>query len=277
MHNHGAKGVSTGIGSGSQGITVASDAAADTLGTRIELITATPYACNGFTVTLTSYTFASASNVSFLFNIYTGADDEEIKVKGLHVYSDNSEANFSTQKWWFPLGAPKGTRISADCQSNTAAADAIKLILDLDVPENQSDQGYGGSVTYGDDVDTSNGATFDPGGTINAKGAWSEVTSDSEFDLAGFVLSIGANLNTAQDSANWLIDVGIGPAGDEEVIRENIVCSSTSQEKLWFDGCFKRVKIAKGERIAIRAASEETDATDRIRSYTFVGIIGDQA
>lgn len=269
-----AKYFSTGAGSGSKGITITSSATADTMGSIVELDASTESDSNGFVVGFTAYSFASASPVSFLVDLLIGGGgSEEILVEGIHLYSDNSEANYTIQHFSFPIAIQSGTRISARCQTDTAAADAVILIMQMGIPSFESSPGFSRCTSIGFNKSTSNGATFDPGGTINTKGSWSEIVASSADDYVGFCLSIGSNLNTSQDSANWLMDIGVGSAGNEEVIAENIYCRSTSQEQLSTDGNFFGVSIPSGNRIAIRAQSEENDSTDRVRSYVFHPVV----
>ena len=265
---------SSGAGTNSQGLTLTSSATADTLGTIVELITSTENDSNSMSIMLTEYTFASAAPVSFLMNIYIGGSGSEVAlVENIHFYSDNSAANYSLCQFDFPVRVPSGTRISADVQTDTAAADAVMIIAQFRAGGFQSSRGCSEIVSYGANTATTNGATVDPGATINTKGAWAEVEASTAQALRGFTLSMGSNLNNATDSANWLIDIGVGGSGSEVVIAENIYGNTTGQEKIINDGSFFEVDIPAGSRIAIRAQSEENNVTDRVKSYVFHGAV----
>ena len=265
---------STGAGSGSQGLALTSSATANTLGTIVELDADTEYEANGLSLMLTEFSFASSTSVSFLMNIYIGGSgSEELLIEGVHFYSDNATANYSLISMDFPVKVPKGSRISADLQTNTAAADAVLLIAQLRSGGFRSHVGHGEIVSIGMNTSTTNGQSVDSGATINTKGAWSQVVASSTKAFAGFNLSVGSNLNSAQDNANFLIDIGVGGSGSEEVIAENIYANTTSSERVLFDGSFFPVDIPEGSRIAIRSQSEESNATDRVLSYVFHGAV----
>ncbi|MGH8575011.1 MAG: hypothetical protein ACREX8_20940, partial [Gammaproteobacteria bacterium] len=81
------------------------------------------------------------------------------------------------------------------------------------------------------------------------------------------------NNNTAAIATTWLIDIGVGAAGSEEVLIADFRVQATASETL-VPGSTPvfRVTIPEGFRLAVRAQCLTNDATDRLLSCVLYGI-----
>jgi hypothetical protein len=147
----------------------------------------------------------------------------------------------------------------------------VDVLLTLNIPKFTSSPGFSEVVSFGANTSTTNGLAVSAGSPANTKGAWVEMTTGTD-ELSGFVLSLGGNLNAAFATANYLFDVGIGSAGNEEVIAEHISCNTTIDENIFQAGKFYGVSIPQNTRIAVRSQTTTSDATDRVLSLVLQGI-----
>ncbi len=261
---------STGIGSVSTGITVAASATADTKGSWVELIASTEHDVVEMNVQIP--TIAAASATSYFVDIAIGsAGNEEVIISNIHFSTGVSGSRSPTFSFDYPISVPSGSRLSARCQNTLASADSVDVLLTMGSPKFTSGTGFSEAVDFGANTSTSNGVAIDAGGVANTKGAWSEMTTGAD-ELSGFVLSLGANLNTALTTANFLFDVGIGSAGNEEIIAENIFCRTNIDENVFQSGKFCGVSIPANTRIAVRSQSTTINNPDRILSAVLQGI-----
>jgi hypothetical protein len=79
----------------------------------------------------------------------------------------------------------------------------------------------GGGFLYGDTIDTSDPVTFTCDATAHVKGAWVEAVASTTSEANQLFLTV-YNINVNGQATGTLIDVGIGAAGSEVVVAENI-------------------------------------------------------
>lgn len=87
--------------------------------------------------------------------------------------------------------------------------------------------------------------------TANTKGAWAEIDSSLAISLNGFVVNIVGN--TVSVTTDFLMDIGVGSAGNEEVIIPNILFSVGAGLDLDFQKNFGTpLGVCAGVRVAAR-------------------------
>jgi len=143
------------------------------------------------------------------------------------------------------------------------------MIVQLFAATFTSPIGRAKTTAYG--VSGTSGTAVDPGGTINTKGSWVEVSASTANSIASFNICIDGNTNTAQAEGNFLFDIGVGGSGSEEIILENMHISSSSFEAANPPIHIQQV-IPAGSRIAIRTQSDIADAADRVLSFSINGV-----
>jgi hypothetical protein len=97
---------------------------------------------------------------------------------------------------------------------------------------------------------------------VGSKSAWVEITSATLHDVCGLHYFMGIMSDGGTD--DHIIDVGIGAAGSEIVLVENIQTSLAGFRVRDNTNCiYLPIAIKKGERIAVRARAYATAATNR--------------
>jgi hypothetical protein len=170
-----------------------------------------------------------------------------------------------------PLRFPKGARVSARLQSHQSDAILINgFIVHYDAPFVQ--RGYATAEDYGVVIATSGATNIDPGGTANTDGAWVELTASTTRDHEAILLCLGSRANSALTSAGWLFDIGVGAAGSEVVLVQDIyVYGTATVDNIAPGQAMAKTHVAKGTRLSVRCKCTTTDATDRILGAMLVG------
>jgi len=179
------------------------------------------------------------------------------------------------QAMYFPLYIPGGTRIAARYQGNqTATAPKINVYL----RQGDISRGFSLVETYGFITGTSRGLTVDPGSTAHTKGAWHELVASTGKNLRGFAIMLGDQAySRSSNSCDWLVDLGIGAAGYENVFipdwwcRYNYSAAACPLDPLhspWF-----WLPIPAGSRLAVRAQAGINTATVRLIDIVLHAIV----
>lgn len=250
---------------------VVAPATANTKGSWIELTSSTTM--NASSIVLTVQKVSAAG--TFLLDIGIGASgSEQIVLSNVLVAIQNySEDRNPSTHLRIPLAIPEGTRIAARVQHSSTAEPSLYCGLMLEYGRVSS---CGGITTYGDNTTDSGGSSVDSGAVANTKGSWAEITSATTEDVKGlfFCISNGGNIRENYKK-QWLMDIGIGGAGSEEVIIPNIPLTSNS----YADNITPNntpifgVSIPTGTRLVARAAYEGTNATYRVFDIIAYAII----
>jgi len=243
---------------------------ANTKGSWVELTDSSPIDASAFSVMI-AYAFEGSD---YLVDIGIGpAGSEQTVVSNLLVTVGTIGGNCPGIVQRIPTAIKAGTRIAARAQATgTSASRLVRCAVLL---EDGGDQDGGRLITIGESTADSGGMQIDPGAVDNTKGAWVQLTASlaNEIDRAFF--AFGNVANTARTDCNWLVDIGIGGAGTEQVILPNIAVSAN----LTSDGVYPNLtafyddfNIPAGTRVAVRAACTIVDATDRLFDVVMYGI-----
>ena len=244
----------------SVGTVATSSASANTKGSWAQLIASTDMPADGFLLHVEN---PSAVTKDYLVDIAVGgAGSEQVILSNLLVTVRNTNGYAHTGIPFFGPHIPAGSRISARVQSNNAGAVTVQVSMTL-LSANFITTGLGGQLisTLGASTADSGGVNVDPGTAANTKGAWSELSSSTPARFNQILLVIGNQSQSARAIANFLLDVGVGAAGSEQVIVPNLAflqSSSTVPFPLWF---FVPVGVPSGSRLAVRAQCSITGAT----------------
>lgn len=266
----GAKVVTAGIDlSLSSGVTVVGGAI-NTKGAWSELSASTGYESCAVVVQM-SQSVTSTNGARILLDIGVGgAGSEEVILSNL-ISSQVSQSVSKNSSFEFPLKIPAGVRVSARIQSTTATRrETVSIQL---LTSSMSGQVGAGAVdTYGITAASSTAVQIDCGGTADTKGAWSEITASTTNNIKGIFLGIGGNGNAATDQFGFLIDIGVGASGSEEVIVPDITMNTNTVEQYLFPAKCYGVSVASGQRLSVRGQSNTIDATDRVFEAALYGV-----
>lgn len=121
-------------------------------------------------------------------------------------------------------------------------------------------------ASYGADTATTNDILLTAGGSAHTKGAWTEIASSTAFTCDW--LRLGMTSRASSSAA--LIDIGIGAAGSEVVILENLPLACGSG--LNGVDIFIPITIPAGTRLSARMQS--TSASTNAGVYVIIGANG---
>lgn len=238
-----------------------------------QLIAATAEDSHGF---LLSVSCPNGFSALHLVDIGIGGAGSEVVILGNHFFDGRRlSGSGGYEQYFIPLFIPAGSRVAARYQTNLNAED-LNVIVQLMAGDFLLPQAYQKIETIGADTATSRGTDVDPGATANTKGAWSQLIASSAGDWAGFYLVIGWSDNSAVGvHTRFMIDVGVGAAASEVVLLPDWFANVeivgdrqvVKQSPVFF------IPIPAGARVAVRAQSNNTDATDRIFDLAIYGLV----
>lgn len=181
-----------------------------------------------------------------------------------------SATAFAGQQFTIPFSIPAGSRLAARWQS-TATSDTIRASV-IAGSGNLGFKSYRKSDTYGFTAASSLGTAVDPGGTVNTKGAYSQITAATNRDHFGLAFAVDGQGDTGLTTSSLLMDIAIGAAASEQIIIPNIMLTMASTGYIvpFASGTFP-VQIPAGSRIAVRAQSTTNAANARAFGITLYG------
>jgi len=217
----------------SRGGTITANATANTkAATWNQLIAATSFDTVGVMIMFDDCT----ANIDYLVDIAVGGSGAEIVIIDNILVSAGATGSLTYGgHYYFPLRIPKGTRVSARCQSGATGSNVVRICA-LFIGGNMMASAARGKVTtYGANTTTSGGVSIDPGATANTKPAFpaTQIVAATTYAMVEMLIVLGNQRNLARSSASWLLDICIGASGSEQILFPNIALnSSTSPDTL---------------------------------------------
>ena len=234
---------------------------ANTKGSWVELTAASTFDSGALTVNV-PYVFEGSD---YLIDIGIGpAGSEQVLVSNLLVSAGSIGGSTAGVSVRIPLPIASGIRIAARAQATgTSASRFARVGVHL---EGNTAPAGGTLTTIGAATADSGGTPVDPGASDNTKGAWAQLTASAASALYGAFFAFGNQANTTRTDCNWLVDIGIGGAGSEQVILADIpvACNSTADSLAPILSALYDISIPEGVRMAARASCTIVDATDRL-------------
>lgn len=259
------------IGAGtSSGTTITAAGSTNTKGSYTQLIAATADPIDLLLIT----PGAPSAAADYLIDIAIGgAGSEQVIISNLLICSGKASGVSANMPLLLPLSIPAGTRIAARCQATTASA-TIALMLHGLARGLLDQSGLSRVTTYGANTADSGGTSVDPGASANTKGAWTQIVASTSAQHTALFVAFGNQVNTVRTSGSWLIDIGIGGAGSEQILIADLFVrgSSSNDTVTTMLTVLLPVAIPAGTRISVRAASDITDATDRLIDAAIYGV-----
>jgi len=203
----------------------------------------------------------------FRLDVGIGAPGSEVVILDRVLLSGKPGAAASSYQLALPFSVPKGSRLSFRFDASASGRELI-LAGALYTGQFKSQQHLCESIAYG--FNGIDGVDVDPGGVANTKGAWFEIDAAISNSINGFYACFGDSSNSAQTTANFLVDIAVGAPGSEVLIAENVPTRATTQE-LMRGPVFVDSLIAEGDRVSARAQCTITDASDRLLSISITG------
>lgn len=238
------------------GVSVATNASANTKGNYASLTSSLPIAAQGgfwWDISTTAGVF------DYSFDLAIGtAGNEKIIVPDM-FFSGAAEVNRSI---FMPLQIPSGVTVRARGQSTTGTKASLHAItpvglgwLGSEVPQRCESLGVTTSSA-------THGVSVTPSATINTKGSYAVIGSPT-IDYRYLLVILGYQLSGVRTSSNARLDIAIGAGGSEQVILPNLRyrnCNTTQEPvRQLFLGPFP-VGIPAGASISARCQADAASA-----------------
>lgn len=240
---------------------------ANAKGSWAELTSSSPIDADGFYLNVAMV----GTNRDFLFDIGVGAAGSEVVILENVLVSIGSISIGQIVEAYVPLPIKAGTRIAARCQSTTVSA-VLGIMAHLAAGDFYSAMRCGRATTYGALTADSGGTSIDPGAVASTKGSWVELAASLTNPFRSALVCVGNQANAVRSAASYSLDLGIGAAASEQVVLADNYMHADATTDLVFPPLIQRFLSAKsGERLAARAKSDITDATDRLFDLVVIG------
>lgn len=245
---------SVGSTTASTHLTTLTAGAAHTKGNFSQLIASTAYPCSAINL----YALTSSVRYRWYFvDVAVGAAGSEVVIIPNLMFTMDAGYNGVPNCYHFNhIYIPAGTRISARFQ-NAGATET----LDFGAGIFNSDLNYHTEPSivscYGAVLASTTGTTVATHASNNTKGNWVELSAScNKLDM----LIISA-ADVTDIGGNYLIDIGVGAAGSEVVVADNIPMRTNGNVNPAFGLIYLPLSIASGTRISIRAQSNSGNSS----------------
>jgi hypothetical protein len=239
-------------------ISITKAGAIHTKGAWTELTASLVQEANGLIVNFRTYKRGS-------FDLAIGGAGSEIIVAANMLTGLGGLAAGTGYPWYsIPITIPAGTRLSGRVQLADLAASALMAVYALTGGFNL-DPVLSNCATYGFVAASTKGTDIDPGATIHTKGAWVEFAASLTHPVKAVIVAFDHADATSNAYTTWLVDVGLGAAGSEQVLIPNIaIAYDTPRIIQALCTPVIRASIPAGSRVSLRAQCLINTVTTRV-------------
>lgn len=248
------------------GANVTAGTPANTKGSWVALTASSPWACDGFYLSVLGGTGGADS----LIDIGIGGAGSETVI--LSDYMLSSSTSFTDcAEVYVPLPIKAGTRIVARSQASVAARECFVGVT-LVAGRFYSSLRLGRAVTYGANGADSGGTTIDPGAVAATFGSWTQLSAAITAPIRYLIVCIGAGGNYTRTAANHVSELGVGAAASEVMAVPGLYHRQDDVRDNFTPNAFGRfIDIKSGARLAARGKCGITDAADRLYDLSVIG------
>lgn len=251
----------------SLGTSVAAGSPANSLGSWVQLVAA---GSNPGGVLILFVENTTSSQRSVMLNIGIGPSGSQVIVVP-QLYC--AMGPYALAQAVLPIYIPPGVALWVQSQG-VVAASAVYVTASLVMPGFMPSTPFQRVTAYGASSLTSQGITVDPGGTVNTKGAWTEISASIANPTKMLLMGVGQLATSGAAVLCQLVDIGVGPSsGAVTTIISNIpVYNNGSYIVLpCFVGPFPAT-IPAGSNLWGRSQCNNNGATVRLLSIALYGI-----
>lgn len=224
-----------------------------------EIIAALPIAVRAFDVVM----FGAPTGTWHLIDVGVGAVGAEVVIVPNLQYQTFNDFAAEARFYRVPYPLAAGQRVAMRSQASTAAVPTVRCGIMAQAGNPLDAVGTQRAMTYGANLATSQGTLIDPGGTINVKGAWTQLVAATLYPIRRLALAIVPPSNVV--FASWSVDIGVGAAGAEVVLVPDIPFGAADIGKsIGPQVADYQVNVPAGTRLAVRAQCESNNATGRL-------------
>jgi hypothetical protein len=176
--------------------------------------------------------------------------------------------------FYLPLFVPAGSRLSTRCQASGSLLQARIERLYGTVSDVMRPRTLSTCTTLGAHPGSSGGTVVDPGEVAETRGEWVEFTPGLSTHTRAIVLMAGDHDRESKSGGRWVIDVGIGARGEEQVVIPDwLIRSAGSDAGFRGQGVMALpVSIPPETRIVVRCASSTTRMPRRLIDVSLLAI-----
>lgn len=244
------------------GTNATSGGTAHTMGAWAQMIAATSADVYGILAVVTTNA-APGTNTSGLADIgIGGAGAETVIVPYVDIGFEGTNSGVVRAKH-IPVFIPAGSRLAWRWQSaRTSTATGLTLCTSLNIPAWYSQGPHPSAlVSYGHNAANSNMTALTAPGSLNTKGAWTELTSATNEALQALMVQANGGASNTYTSSTMYVDIAVGAAGQEQAVITNANFQTHSSEYVqtaFASGRTYAVSIPKGARISARYSRSAT-------------------
>lgn len=219
-------------------------------GTLVEVDPSLSADADGILFALTTATFTAATNTSTILEIYTGASTVEVLWARVLVGYRHIVDGVSGVPTFIPGFLAAGTRVTVRARS-AVASKVVNGVYQF-ISANRSVD-WKAPDTYGINTSTSQGVTLTPPGSLNVKGAWTEIAASTTKAITSIGVTFQGAGGNGMNASGVSIDIGTGANPSEVAIISDIVTSTNASEYYAPRGPVAyAVNIPAGTRIVAR-------------------------
>lgn len=244
------------VSTSTSGTTITASGSINTKGSWTQLYSSTAANVVGMTLCPLANTTASSA-VTMLIDIgIGGAGSEVVKIPNLIIH--NQVGNSTIGASHIPIFIPKGTRIAARCQSNTASKTASLICLLEYEGDHPAYWAAAGVETIGADTTTSTGLllTTGAGSTFSS---WTNIGSTTTRVLHAIKPFVGVGSDSTMNNRLGYIEVGINSTTYSRWVFQTTASESAG---LVFPDRFFYRTIPSGSQLQVRAVVDTSADTD---------------
>lgn len=267
--DHGTKAQAAGLAASTDLVALSGGSSNNTKGAWTQLLASTAFDAHAMLLVFND----PDASFNGLVDIGIGAaGSERVLLPDLYI---RTETNKFVGRLMVPVAIPAGTRLSARLQADSTIR-VIDVGATLFARGFLPPYGFQRGEVYGVFVSSTSATSVDPGATANTKGAWAQITGGisgvTTRPIRYLIAFISPHDGAQLQDNGWLVDFGIGASGQEKVLIPNIPCTSDNGDEPEHQQylCLP-CHIPAGARIACRAQSTSTDASDRIIRVALYG------
>lgn len=255
----------------SNGTLITAPAGANSKGNWQQITASCPIDADGFYI----QALVGQGTKDLLFDVGIGGAGSEVAILENVLISSPSVGagdGYSPGHFYVPLPVTAGTRVAGRYQTSSTTNDELFLLLQFVKDDRLRALRCSRATTYGANTADSGGTSVDPGGSVNTKGGWSELSSAITNPIRHAIVCIGSQANGTRTNYSWAADIGIGAALSESVVIPNMYLRARLFDDVLLPHFIERsVTIRAGQRLAARAQANGTDATDRLFDAVVIG------
>lgn len=261
--------------------TVNANAAANTLGSWTQITASSAIDASMIQLDIVGYVNVGPS---VAVDVGVGSAGNEVIVAQQLLCSGFTSPGSQTVSYLIPCNIPSGTRIACRCQSS-GTNDGAFIHIKLYDGAMTNFEGFAGIDSIGFDSTHTEGAQLDPGGVLNTKGSYAQLTASTSRDYAGFYLAFDCQGETVgitgANTFTFSVDFAIGAGGSEQILIPDLqvdkfYCNTASPIVVVpapvLYGIYW-IPLPSGVRVAARSATGSTTTSpNRLMGITAYGI-----